>query len=235
MGFDNRKRDDHGHVIGNDETDGQECKHQDGNKSNPKDKYGNDIDLDNLDSYDEDDIYEKDEKGFVLLPKRRRKDIEDALAERNSAFDDDYDEEFEDRAEKIANDAREYFNDNQLNELKKYCDRYEVDFELAKVELAKRFDDIQKNHGLHGVDAANAALDTLTDDIVMGYNPNKDEYEEEMAKAQNENADMSENEESEQDDDPIYSHFMKKFNSSKDELDQLRAHDYDKRTYKDNS
>lgn len=78
-------------------------------------------------------------------------------------------EEF--RAEKISLDAGEYFNEGQLETLKKYCDRYGVDFESAKTELARRFDNIQKNHGLRGVDAASAAVETLTDDLVMGFNP----------------------------------------------------------------
>lgn len=36
-------------------------------------------------------------------------------------------------------------------------------------------------------------------------------------------------------DDPVYSHFMKKFNTTKEALDNLRSYDYDRSKYKDNS
>lgn len=41
----------------------------------PKDRYGNPIDKNNLDLYDDEDIYETDDKGFVLLPKKLKKGI----------------------------------------------------------------------------------------------------------------------------------------------------------------
>ena len=41
----------------------------------PTDKYGYPIDVQNLDLYDEDDLYETDEKGFVLLPKKYKPSI----------------------------------------------------------------------------------------------------------------------------------------------------------------
>ena len=41
----------------------------------PLDRYGNPIDKENLDLYDDEDIYETDEKGFVLLPKRLKKGL----------------------------------------------------------------------------------------------------------------------------------------------------------------
>ena len=45
---------------------------------------GQPIDIDNLDMYDDEDIYETDEKGFVLLPKQYKKEIQDALNAKKS-------------------------------------------------------------------------------------------------------------------------------------------------------
>lgn len=105
MSFKNRKRDDHGHVIGNDEVDGQECKHVNGGSSSPEQK---------------------------LMKNKNIRDavVEDTLKDTNvnqnaiktlmdEAFDDDYDEEFDawdrEHMDFDNNDARP--NHTKLNDL----------------------------------------------------------------------------------------------------------------------
>ncbi len=68
MGFKNMKRDDHGHVIGNDETDGQECQHASGQSDKVEDQKYN----------------------------KEMKEAQEQNAAMSEAFDDDYEEEFED-------------------------------------------------------------------------------------------------------------------------------------------
>ena len=68
MGFKNMKRDDHGHVISNDEQDGQKCQHQSGAPSAQE---------------VEDQKYNKEMKS-----------AQEQNAAMSEAFDDDYEEEF---------------------------------------------------------------------------------------------------------------------------------------------
>lgn len=156
MGFKNMKRDDHGHVISNDEQDGQKCQHGAGGSkkyshAEMEQKYGKD--------------FENNSKEFNQMDYKYNPD-DDTYEER--AFDDDYEEEFVDRDEKISTDINEYFSDNQLNELKKYCDKYEVDFDVAKTKLASQYDKMLKDAGYSSKDAADAALENIIDGIVMG-------------------------------------------------------------------
>ena len=69
MGFKNMKRDDHGHVIGNDEVDGQKCKHGAGS-GNIK--------------YDKEAAKKFAQQGFDVASEEETREI----------FDDDYEEEF---------------------------------------------------------------------------------------------------------------------------------------------
>lgn len=68
MGFKNMKRDDHGHVISNDETDGQKCQHASGQADKVEDQKYN----------------------------KEMKEAQEQNALMSEAFDDDYEEEFKD-------------------------------------------------------------------------------------------------------------------------------------------
>lgn len=67
MGFKNMKRDDHGHVISNDEVDGQKCQHVSGRAQEVEDQKYN----------------------------KEMKEAQEQNALMSESFDDDYDEEFE--------------------------------------------------------------------------------------------------------------------------------------------
>lgn len=193
MGFKGMKRDDKGHVISNNEVDGQPCEHGVGGGHSENKDFDNDYDAE---FEDESNVIDEMKKNNVNLEDPReileylgatagydREDqvkimesmgytVDDIERLRNpDDFDDE--DEFEEsddvRAEKIANDIGEYFSESQLNTVKKYCERYDVDFEKAKVELAKRFDKAKTESGLYSnPDRADFAINTLTDDIVMG-------------------------------------------------------------------
>ena len=106
MGFKNMKRDDHGHVISNDETDGQKCQHQSGGS-----KSQDNSERENLRKEVEYKLKTEGNTSDVRLMAERRgfkiedgKVVEDlksqAMADRatggsGEAFDDDYDEEFD--------------------------------------------------------------------------------------------------------------------------------------------
>lgn len=75
MSFKNMKRDDHGHVIGNDETDGQKCKHNGSSAAK------------------QDFLKRNNAAPNSPLAEGMSKANEDRL---NEAFDDDYEEEFKD-------------------------------------------------------------------------------------------------------------------------------------------
>lgn len=113
MGFKNMKRDDHGHVISNDETDGQKCQHQSGGNNKPENK-PNENKASKLAKELGLSIKNEDDKKELALQLKSRGiayDMSDAyniIDEINSeAFDDDYDEEFEDDPAGHALDAVE--------------------------------------------------------------------------------------------------------------------------------
>ena len=95
MSFKNRKRDDHGHVIGNDEVDGQECKHVNGGavEQDFNQEEWNKADANKLDQMKKEIInkYGAAEGGKIIsrLNEAKNKSL------MSDVFDDDYDEEFD--------------------------------------------------------------------------------------------------------------------------------------------
>lgn len=86
MGFKNMKRDDHGHVISNDETDGQKCQHQSGGSSKPSIDYNEIEKRKNDPRFQKDKMAETPEEVAAYLKEKGGKLID---------FDNDYDEEFD--------------------------------------------------------------------------------------------------------------------------------------------
>lgn len=89
MGFENRKRDDHGHVIGNNETDGQPCQHQSGGSNKQEDK---------LTPRQAERFDKKSElvKKYMDMGYKNDEAILHAERDMVEQFDADYDEEFND-------------------------------------------------------------------------------------------------------------------------------------------
>lgn len=112
MGFENRKRDDHGHVIGNDEVDGQECQHgAGGKKSQNTTNKSKSLDKQKLiqiakekrpwqKNFSDDEVYEAISNS----------DIEKWTNENSNAFDDDYEEEFKVYENKIKEELNKVNN-----------------------------------------------------------------------------------------------------------------------------
>lgn len=94
MSFKDRKRDDHGHVISNDEVDGQKCKHQSGgNKSESKNNNRQDI-QNKLDTA-RNNLKKVNDVENIAKYNREIDGLEKQLASMpDDSFDDDYDEEF---------------------------------------------------------------------------------------------------------------------------------------------
>lgn len=104
MGFDNRKRDDHGHVIGNNETDGQPCQHQSGKSSKSENKQEDKLTPRQAERFDK-----KSElvKKYMDMGYKNDEAILHAERDMVEQFDADYDEEFndiEDSEEKEINE-----------------------------------------------------------------------------------------------------------------------------------
>ncbi len=158
MSFKDRKRDDHGHVIGNDEVDGQECKHASGQA----DKV-------------EDQKYNKEMQA-----------AQNQNADMREAFDDDYEEEFnepspedekqyvdkcmEDIAKASNKKAFEYVADN-IDELEdaglisgETADRLYNELDKKIDESGERMPLFNTKKGLSLEDAINMADDDVLDE-----------------------------------------------------------------------
>lgn len=161
MGFDNRKRDDHGHVIGNDETDGQECKHTTGGDSVKGET-------------------QKDGKSFKTQGEKRPLNDAGEVVDESLDFDADYEEEFEDKpseederqyVDKVMSDiadasdkkAFEYVSDNidELTEAGLISD--ETSDRLYNA-LDKKIDEVNNDINKDLMDAINMADDDILDE-----------------------------------------------------------------------
>lgn len=110
MGFKNMKRDDHGHVISNDETDGQKCQHASGQADKVEDQKYN----------------------------KEMKEAQEQNAAMSESFDDDYEEEFNEPDEaKIKKMISEKFNktNNDIKYDKEDAEKFKnAGFDVASEE-----------------------------------------------------------------------------------------------------
>lgn len=140
MGFENRKRDDHGHVIGNDEVDGQECQHgAGGKKSQNTTNKSKSLDKQKLiqiakekrpwqKNFSDDEVYEAISNS----------DIEKWTNENSDAFDDDYDEEFAE-----PDEAKGPYNEVDFNWVKDHIeDNPNIDGKELVEHVKEKFGDI---------------------------------------------------------------------------------------------
>ncbi len=165
MSFKDRKRDDHGHVIGNDEVDGQECKHGAGKSTAPEQK---------------------------LMKNKNIRDavVEDTLKDTNvnqnaiktlmdGAFDDDYEEEFN---EPSPQDERQYV-DKCMADIAKAADKKAFEYVSGNIDdlteagliseetsdrlyaaLDKKIDEVNNDIDKDLMDAINMADDDVLDE-----------------------------------------------------------------------
>ena len=138
MSFKNMKRDDHGHVIGNDEQDGQKCQHVNGGKPSAQDV--------------EDQVYNKE-----------MKEAQEQNAAMSEAFDDDYEEEFEDKKTNAFYGIVD-ITPEQKNALKKYNVKLEGPDEFGEYDLYGNKSDLEEiaNKGILNLDVRD--MDEVNDD-----------------------------------------------------------------------
>jgi len=122
MSFKNMKRDDHGHVIGNDETDGQKCQHgAGGNKPQNTTNKSKNLDKQKLIQLaKEKRPWQKDFSDDEVYEAISNSDIEKWTNENSNAFDDDYDEEFKESKDSF------YSPDNIIKRQRKIEDEFEM-------------------------------------------------------------------------------------------------------------
>ena len=120
MGFKDMKRDDHGHVISNDETDGQKCQHGAGGssaKNNHSEEYNEISKYSVADKEKALNRLENAYRGGQVTSDEyyelKKKISERKLSDEDS-FDDDYEEEFEDKYDRDESIRKgiEYFKDH---------------------------------------------------------------------------------------------------------------------------
>jgi len=110
------------------------------------------------------------------------------------AFDDDYEEEFED----YHKSYEEVFTDNDTKQIEKYAEHYGVDVDELKDRIHQNaLDKIRQGDSV--TNAKNDAMEEVLDELVSGSFDNEaDEYMEEMQRAADETFDMSDMEPEEQ-------------------------------------
>lgn len=124
MGFKNMKRDDHGHVISNDEQDGQKCQHQGGGSNNRQDVQNR------LDAARK-NLKKVNDVENIAKYNREIGDLEKQLSSMpDDSFDDDYEEEFKEYdlskdtvANKLHEDVDEDGDDYDEEEKVRYLDK----------------------------------------------------------------------------------------------------------------
>ena len=134
----------------------------------PVDRYGNPIDIDNLDMYDDEDIYETDERGFVTLPKKLKPEIQQILD------DKEYNTEMQKAQEENARlsegeDGSELLTDNDMAQIKKYAERYEIPLDGLKQVIEEEAQKLIDN-GASVTNAKNDAMESVLDDVVSRGN-----------------------------------------------------------------
>lgn len=147
MSFKNMKRDDHGHVIGNDEVDGQKCKHVAGSGSETGSK--------ELDNQLDNERYRAAEK----------------YAEEQAAFDDDYEEEFNepDEAKGPYNEVdfnwvKDHIEDNPDINGKELVEHVKEKFGDINPEDEQKIKELVNNKEFSLEDAINMADDDVLDE-----------------------------------------------------------------------
>lgn len=148
MSFKDRKRDDHGHVIGNDEVDGQECQHgASGSKSQDK-----------LTPHQEERFNKKSELIKKYSDMGYSNDLAILHAEKDMVenFDNDYEEEFEEKENKVEKKPK--FDINELNRRT-----------MHSAEMSQKVENAKRNG-----QTPQQVLDSVAYD--MDINPDSEEY-----------------------------------------------------------
>lgn len=139
MSFKDRKRDDHGHVIGNDEVDGQKCKHQSG-------------------AAKQDFLNRNNAAPNSPLAEGMTKENEDRL---NEAFDDDYEEEFN---EPSPEEEKQYV-DKCMEDIAKASDKKAFEYISGNIDDLTEAGLISGETSDRLMDALNRKIDEVNNDI----------------------------------------------------------------------
>lgn len=178
MGFKNMKRDDHGHVISNDEQDGQKCQHQSGGNNKPQDnkqdyKASLKKAFNALDKEDAMKEINKNPELFKKFQEASRKNPDASfgyiLSQLDEPFDDDYEEEF---------------NEPSPEDEKQYIDKVMAD--IADASDKKAFEYVSDN--IDKLTEAGLITDETSDRLMDALNRKIDEVnndDEDLIKAIN--------------------------------------------------
>jgi len=159
MGFKNMKRDDHGHVISNDEVDGQKCQHQGGGSK----KFNYKDDAEHRAAYKkylEDRGLEHDTKNYSdFMEWAEKTNYGESDKDGLDAFDDDYEEEFKEydnQSDKIKGDKATLSKDQE-----EMIDRWAKEFNINPEEVRKRISDRVNINEYSLKDAFNETMDEV--------------------------------------------------------------------------